>query len=116
MPVNSIHGSTKAFLNVFSESIHTELKDKGIKIQALCPGFTSTDFHKQMGIDEKIKKYVKHWMSPENVVDGSLTALDKNKIIYISEFRNRLLCIVPLILPKKLYYWIIRKATERYID
>jgi hypothetical protein len=115
MPGNSIYGSTKAFLNVFSESIHTELKDKGIKIQALCPGFTSTDFHKQMGIDEKIKNDVKHWMSPEDVVDGSLKALDKNKIIYIAGLRNRLLCVVPVILPKKFYYWIMKKVTGKYI-
>jgi hypothetical protein len=115
-PLNSIYGGTKAFLNIFTESLHTELKHKGIIFQSLCPGFTSTDFHKSMGVDEEIKKEVKSWMSPEDVVRYSIKKLGSGKVVCIPGFGNRVLRLLPLVLPKKLYYTVIRHVYRKYLD
>jgi short-subunit dehydrogenase len=115
-PLNSIYGGTKAFLNIFSGSLHVELRSKGIKFQSLCPGFTSTDFHIQMGVEEEIKKDVKHWMSPVEVVNYSMKSLAKGKIICIPGFRNRLLGILPFIFPEKIYYGIIGMMYKKYLE
>ena len=44
-PGNVVYDSTKSFLNTFSENLKFEMQDMDIKIQALCPGLTRTEFH-----------------------------------------------------------------------
>ena len=39
------YSAAKSYLTVFSEYLHTELHGTNIKISALCPGFTRTEFH-----------------------------------------------------------------------
>jgi len=39
------YSAAKSYLTVFSESLHTELRGTNVKISALCPGFTRTEFH-----------------------------------------------------------------------
>jgi len=41
------YSASKSYLTVLSESLHTELSDTKIKISALCPGFTRTEFHQR---------------------------------------------------------------------
>jgi hypothetical protein len=115
-PYISIYGGTKAFLNIFTESLHIEMRRKGIKMQSLCPGFTRTDFHIQMGIEEEIKKDVKHWMTPEEVVSCSMKALTKGKVICIPGFRNKLMRLLPVILPERLYYWLISLVYKNILN
>ncbi len=43
MPFNATYGATKAFVNSFTEALHEELRGTGVRVQALCPGFTRTD-------------------------------------------------------------------------
>ena len=43
-PVTPPNCSTKAYLVTFSRALHGELAGTGVKIQALCPGFTHTSF------------------------------------------------------------------------
>jgi len=46
IPIRSVlYGTSKAFIINFSEALQEELKDTAIRVQALCPGFTLTEFH-----------------------------------------------------------------------
>lgn len=86
----SLYSSTKAFLVMFSENLQNELYDTGIKIQALCPGFTHTEFHQLAGIDkENIPGFL--WMKADRVVRISLRALARKKVIIIPGKRNKVL-------------------------
>jgi len=80
-PGNALYDATKSFLNTFSENLSLELKDLGIKIQALCPGFMSTEFHESGDLKNFDKSVIPEssWMTPESVVSQSLKALEKNK-------------------------------------
>src|SRR5581483_12515671 len=42
--LNGVYGGTKAFVLAFSQSLHNELADKNIRVQAVLPGATATDF------------------------------------------------------------------------
>ncbi len=65
--------ATKAYLRVFSEALALECKGRGVTVQALCPGFTYTEFHDRLGFDRgNVPKLM--WMSAERVVDASLAA------------------------------------------
>ncbi|WP_045032941.1 SDR family NAD(P)-dependent oxidoreductase [Draconibacterium sediminis] len=80
-PGNVLYDATKSFLITFSENLKAEVKGLGIKIQALCPGFVSTEFHEVGDLKNFDKSAVpdSSWMTPESVVLQSLKALEKNK-------------------------------------
>ncbi len=115
LPRSSVYAASKVFLNTFTEGLHMELRPKGIRVQALCPGFTKTDFHDRLGWDEKKKRdrRVVRWMSAEEVVAVSLGCLERGKVICIPGFWNRLVVFVMNLLPRSLYYRIAVRVRER---
>lgn len=84
-PQSVMYGSTKSFLNKFSEVLQIELHDTNVKVQALCPGYTRTDLFKgkylkgfdQSSIPEK------SWMSADEVVELSLSAVQSEDVVFI---------------------------------
>ena len=48
--LNGVYGGTKAFVLAFSRSLHHELASKGVKVQAVLPGATATDFWETGGL------------------------------------------------------------------
>jgi hypothetical protein len=81
----AVYGATKAFLNYFSQALQAELSGTGITVQALCPGFTRTEFHDPMvaaGFDRsRIPQAM--WMTADAVVAASLAALESGQVIVV---------------------------------
>ena len=77
--------ATKAYLISFSQSLRGEVKDRGIRVQVLCPGYTLTEFHEVgelKGFDRsRIPKFM--WQPAGYVVRESLKGLDRNRPICI---------------------------------
>lgn len=68
--------ATKAYLTTFTEGVAAELRGTGVQAQALCPGFTVTEFHRRMEVSTSgLPGFM--WMSPESVVRASLRSLDR---------------------------------------
>ena len=79
------YGPTKAYLIAFSRELSAALKDDGIKVCALCPGFTHTDFHaseKLSRMKAALPKFI--WYDADVVVREGLEALEKGRPVYIS--------------------------------
>jgi short-subunit dehydrogenase len=77
-PGDVTYCATKAYLNTFSEALQAELRGTGVRIQALCPGFTRTEFldnpeYEKHQVKTRIPEVL--WMSAEEVVEQSLDAL-----------------------------------------
>lgn len=70
----AMYSGTKAFLVMFSQNLQTEVRSKGIVLQALCPGMTHTEFHQVAGIDKSVVP-APFWMSADKVVRVSLRRL-----------------------------------------
>jgi short-subunit dehydrogenase len=104
---NLMYDATKGFLLNFSESLHLILRNTGIRVQALCPGFTKTDFHAKLGMHEDHPIFHEHrFMSAAKVVDASLKCLKRGKVICIPGWRNRLITFVTRFAPRRLLYWV----------
>jgi len=92
-PGNVLYDATKSFLATFSENLWLEVRDKGIKVQALCPGFTRTEFH-EVGDFKNFDKSVipdSLWMMPDDVVRLSLKALENSRdVVFIPGWKKRL--------------------------
>lgn len=108
---DAVYCGTKSFLITFSESLYMEVRDKGIKVQALCPGLTRTDFHSKLNMKSSDKEKLEQFelMSPDEVADYSLKCLNKNRVICIPGSRKRVLAKLVSILPRSLYYRILKK-------
>ena len=92
-PGNVVYDATKSFLNTFSENLKLEMLDVDIRIQALCPGFTRTEFHEVGDLRNYDRKAIPDsaWMSPDSVASSSLKALGRSKkTIYIPGWKKRL--------------------------
>lgn len=91
-----IYCASKAYLNIFSEGLQAQLVLQGmnIRVQALCPGFTHTEFHdnpiyETQQIKTRIPKWL--WMSAEEVVEESLRGLKHGQVICVPGFKNRVI-------------------------
>ncbi|MBT7950466.1 MAG: SDR family NAD(P)-dependent oxidoreductase [Gammaproteobacteria bacterium] len=107
-PSSPLYGPTKAFIRTFSESLAIKYKDYNIKIQALCPGFTVTDFHEKIGLNPdnfyKERGLARSWSS-EFVVKNSLQDLQKGKVVSVPGWNYKLIVIVLRLVPIS---WILR--------
>jgi short-subunit dehydrogenase len=111
VPGSTTYSATKAYLNVFSEALQAELKGTGVRIQALCPGFTRTGFHYTPDYETSDRRPIPGplWMSAEAVAAGSLRALDRGKVIYVPGFKNRVLAALARNVPP----WLVSALRNR---
>jgi uncharacterized protein len=105
------YGATKAYLISFTESLHVALMGTGIRVQALTPGFTVTEFHSRLGAD--FTKEQRTWMQPEEVVDESLRALGKGPVVCIPGFKRRFIVKLASMLPRSVYYKMMKTIGEK---
>lgn len=108
------YGATKSWMVAFSESLYLELKSAGsaVRIQALCPGFTYSEFHDTMQVDRNKLAPPSLWLPTDFVVDQSLDALRRGKLFVIPGWRYKLIVAVVTKLPA----WIrlaIQSAVSR---
>ena len=80
--LNGVYGGSKAFVLAFSQSLQHELADKGVRVQAVLPGATATDFWELAGVP------VQHLpqeivMSAQDMVDAALTGLAQGELVTI---------------------------------
>lgn len=99
----SLYCGTKAALTNLSESLDLQVRDRGVRVQALCPGFTRSEFHQRMGVDTS-GNFFKHFMSAEKVVDTSLRDLKHGKTVSIPGLRYKLTVLAPRFLPRSVFY------------
>jgi len=111
-PYTATYAATKAFVTSFSEALSEELRGSGVRVQALLPGFTRTEFQERAGIDARtIPGFA--WMEPEAVVEASLAALEKGQVVCIPGLGNRILAPFQRILPRSLVRRVVGASFER---
>jgi short-subunit dehydrogenase len=80
--LNGVYGGSKAFVHAFSLSLHHELADKGVRVQAVLPGATATEFWPKGGLPlEHLPKEIV--MSAEDMVDAALVGFDRGELVTI---------------------------------
>jgi short-subunit dehydrogenase len=105
-PGMATYFATKAFVLSFSEALHEEVAKSGVRVTALCPGPTATEFgaiagFKGNGIFEKLSA------SSSEVVAAGLKALEANRAIVIPGLLNKFGAQGHRLLPRT----VLRKVT-----
>jgi short-subunit dehydrogenase len=80
--INGVYGASKAYVIALSQSLHKELADKNVRIQAVLPGATATDIWAKAGrpVEHLPNEIV---MSTDDMVDAALAGLDQGELITI---------------------------------
>jgi short-subunit dehydrogenase len=80
--LNGVYGGTKAFVLALSQSLHQELADKNVRIQAVLPGATATNFWDAAGgsLEHLPSEIV---MQSDDLVDAALAGLDQGELVTI---------------------------------
>ena len=87
-PKMAVYFATKAFVLSFTEALHEEWKDRGIKVSALCPGPTRTEFGEVAGI-KTLGQFDRLAMEAEPVVRAGLEGLERNQALVIPGAVNK---------------------------
>ncbi len=97
-PGMAVYGATKAFVLSFTEALWQETKSTGVRVFALCPGATETEFFARTGEEFLTSGR----QTSQQVVDTAMAAIDKSTPTVISGLRNAVLATGYRIAPRKL--------------
>jgi uncharacterized protein len=86
--LNGVYGGSKAFVLAFSQSLNHELAGKGVRVQAVLPGATATEFWDIAGLPvHNLPTAIV--MSAENMVDAALSGLDQGEVVTIPSLADK---------------------------
>lgn len=114
---HTLYAATKAFLIKFSESLAMESDNAGIRVQALCPGFTYSEFHDVVGTRDIVSRLPDYmWMQADEVVRFSLKQLaDPNApVVAVPGRVNRFIAMLSRKLPYRSAYNLVRRRSSDF--
>ncbi|MGQ0558928.1 MAG: SDR family NAD(P)-dependent oxidoreductase [Sphingosinicella sp.] len=106
-PFMAVYYASKAFVLSFSQALHEEYKDKGIKVGALCPGPTATEFGAVAGSTSPVLE--RHSVTPAPVVKAALEGMTRNRPVIVPGIGNKAAALLGPRLPKGM----VRRAVSR---
>ena len=111
--VRGTYGASKAWVVSFSQAVRQDVGTSGVRVLALCPGFTHTEFHDRAGMDMTgVPSFL--WMSAEDVVDGCLRDLRAGKAVSVPGWQYKAMVGAGNLLPRSLAGRLSSRAGRRY--
>jgi len=112
VPYIGVYGATKAFVLSFSRALGVELKSRGIRVLAVCPGWVKTEFFDRAVSDDTIT-YYNHFYTSEEVVKRAMKDMARGRDVSICGFRIRVQVFFTKLLPHKLVMKIWCKQQKK---
>jgi short-subunit dehydrogenase len=95
------YSAAKSYLTVISESLHTEMKGTNVRVHALCPGFTRTEFHQRGRMNMNgLPEFM--WLDAREVVDVAWKSAHRGKAISVPGFQYKMLSLISRLAPRPL--------------
>jgi hypothetical protein len=99
------YAATKAFLLAWSEALAVELRETGVQVLAVCPGFTRTEFQGVAGVTPaQAPEFM--WMSAEDVADLTVRAVGRQSVL-VTGVTNQLTTMALRFVPRA----VVARAT-----
>ena len=93
LPLINVYGATKSFVLNYAIGLDKELKDKNIRVFALCPGWTKTNFFDVAKTNPNDVKTFGVWFTANQIVEYALKKIkNSKKIILVPSLYNKLQC------------------------
>jgi short-subunit dehydrogenase len=94
IPYLALYAATKSFVLSFTEALAEEVKGSGVRVQALCPGITATEFLEVSETGAELRVRRMPMMTPRQVVEESLDGLERGRLRVVVGLPNRVLGFV----------------------
>jgi len=111
-PGMAVYYASKAFVLSFSESLHQELADRGIRVTTLCPGVVPTEFQARAGM-KKIPGSGLFSTPPADVAAAGYAALMQGQRVLVPGIVNKFVTFVPRILPRGFFLRAVARSQLR---
>lgn len=113
VPYISVYAATKSYVLSFSRSLNKELKQRGIRVLAVCPGWVRTEFFDRAVDNEGVIVYYNKFVTAEQVVGRALGDMKKGKDVSICSFSIRAQALLVKLLPHRLVMSIWCKQQKK---
>jgi short-subunit dehydrogenase len=108
----STYSASKAWVTNFSQSIAESVRSSRVRVMALCPGYTRTEFHDRAGINmSMMPEWL--WLSAEEVVRDGLRDLRRGKIVSVPDWKYKVAVFGMRHLPQGLVRTVSKDARGR---
>lgn len=101
VPYINVYGASKAYVLNFSRALGVELRDKGIRVIAVCPGWISTEFIDLAKQDNTVN-YFSRYYTPEQVIAKAIRDMKKGKTVSTLGLPEKLQTVLVKFLPVNL--------------
>jgi uncharacterized protein len=108
IPYWTTYAATKAFVLAFGEGLAYELRDSGVRVVTVCPGFTKTGLYADSGVPGMAGRLLP-FATPEEVVRVALAAYDTGRVVRVVGLANRLLALSGALTPRFILRWLMAK-------
>lgn len=116
-PGNTLYAGAKSFLIKMSESLALELAGTGVKVTAVCPGFTFSEFHDVNGTRQRVSKMPSAlWMDAETVARQGVEAALEGQVVMVTGAVNKLIASAAKYLPEPVARGIISRQAKNFRD
>ncbi|WP_432245479.1 SDR family NAD(P)-dependent oxidoreductase [Arthrobacter sp. G.S.26] len=103
------YSAAKAWLLSFSRWANFAYRARGIKVTAVCPGLTHTEFHQRLGMDQPMAP-AWAWLDAERVVREGLAANHRGRAVCVPSKRYKAVAVLARLAPARLMAGPARKA------
>ncbi len=110
-PFAALYSAAKSFVRIFTNAIWAENQEKGVKIVALCPGYTKTNFEKVSAEPHGVHLFPGE--TPGDIARKTLAHLSKNRCTFFTKFSHPWKVFAARCLPSKAFAMILRALMKR---
>lgn len=116
LPGNTTYAATKAFVNSFSEALHSELAGSGVSCTVLCPGPVATEFADTAGVGHvESASPGPLFASAEDVARAAVDGMDKGKRVVMPRLADALQGTLGRFTPRTVLLPVVRRFGNRFI-
>jgi uncharacterized protein len=108
IPYWTTYAATKAFVLAFGEGLAYELRNSGVRVVTVCPGFTKTGLYAVSGVPGLAGRLLP-FANPQEVVRVALEAYDAGRVIRVVGMSNRALILSGALTPRFVLRWLMAK-------
>ena len=112
---HTLYPAAKSYMLKFSRSLAAEVADKGVKVTALCPGSTESEFQHSNGMDAVLKTNPTRFVqTAETVVEAAIRANEAGREVIVTGLFNKIAVAAMTLFPDGLITPLIRWGAKKY--
>jgi short-subunit dehydrogenase len=116
-PGSTLYAGAKSFVIKMSESLALELQGTGVKVTAVCPGFTFSEFHDVAGTRTRVSRLPSAmWMDADTVARQGVEAALEGQVVIVNGAVNRLIASAMKHLPEPIARGIVSRQARNFRD